>query len=473
MDDSDEAAEPARLHWSVPPPPPGLESETSEAALGEEFLFHLYRGSELLKDDKFYEAKSELERALAFQPRDVEGQSLLGVVYFRLGHYPRAIQIYEELIRVRPTEVAPRINLALCYLKTGQLAGARAILDELVQHRPDHVRAWGYLGLVYQRLGDFEKASVAFDRAGRPQLAARLRASQEPEAHPAVTVPPPSPSVEARPNGASIESQASGVQEIANDHVRAAETVPPPPPPPSMDSEQRMAPPSIAPPFSRPAPGTRVSIPVPLSQAAREATIVFPDSPRVAIHEASAVLVRIDRAFQARSHAVRAILPDSAWAIATKVLRRRGRSSITDEPLGGVSSPFSTIEGEGRIVLSVPEPYFPFIATLDGEPLYAREERLFGFDGSIEYELGRLSLPAGDYAGVVNLIGTGFIVLGARGKVQGIEISADRPVHVRPAHLIGWVGRLLARPAGSDAERAPMRELVTLSGNGTVLLDGA
>jgi uncharacterized protein (AIM24 family) len=183
------------------------------------------------------------------------------------------------------------------------------------------------------------------------------------------------------------------------------------------------------------------------------------------------VLARVDKAFQARSHATRAILPESAWGITTKVLRRRGRSSITDEPLGGVTSPFSTIEGEGRLVLGLPEPLRPFVATLDGEPLYVREERLFGFDAAIEYELGRLSLPSGEYAAVVSLSGSGFVVLGARGKVQGVEISTDRPAHVRPAHLLGWLGRLLARPAGADAERAPMRELVTLSGSGTVLLD--
>ncbi len=467
MDDREEGPEPARVNWSVPPPPPGAETTPSEAALGEEFLFHLYRGSELLKEDRFYEAKPELERALAFQPRDIEGQSLLGVVYFRLGHYPRAIQIYEELIRVRPTEVAPRINLALCYLKTGQLAGARVILDELVQHRPDHLRAWGYLGLVYQRLGDFDKAAVAFERAGRPHLAARLRAGQEADSQQSgvgnrASVPPPS----------RRDSQPPGVHEIAQADVQAAQSVPPPPPPPSMGSSGSIPPPpSIAPPYSRPAPGTRMSIPVPLAQVARDATLVFPESPRVAIHEGAAVLVRIDKAFQARSHAVRVILPDSSWAVATKVLRRRGRSSITDEPLGGITSPFSTIEGEGRVVLAVPEPLRPFIATLEGEPLYAREERLFGFDASVEYELGRLALPGGDYAGLVNLTGSGFVVLGTRGKVQGIEISSDRPAHVRPAQLIGWIGRLLARPAGTDAERAPMRELVTLTGNGTVLLD--
>ena len=33
MDDRDEGPEPARVNWSVPPPPPGNEPATSEAAL--------------------------------------------------------------------------------------------------------------------------------------------------------------------------------------------------------------------------------------------------------------------------------------------------------------------------------------------------------------------------------------------------------------------------------------------------------
>ncbi|HKQ72025.1 MAG TPA: tetratricopeptide repeat protein, partial [Polyangiaceae bacterium] len=63
----------------------------------EDFLFHLYRGSELLQDNRVHEAKEELEQALKLQPRDAKGQDLLAVVYFRLGLYPRAIEIYEEL----------------------------------------------------------------------------------------------------------------------------------------------------------------------------------------------------------------------------------------------------------------------------------------------------------------------------------------------------------------------------------------
>jgi hypothetical protein len=63
----------------------------------EDFLFHLYRGSELLQENRILEAKEELEFALTMQPSDPKGQDLLGAVYFRLGLYPRAIQIYEGL----------------------------------------------------------------------------------------------------------------------------------------------------------------------------------------------------------------------------------------------------------------------------------------------------------------------------------------------------------------------------------------
>jgi hypothetical protein len=56
---------------------------------GEDFLYHLYRGSELLQDNCVPQAKEELERALKLQPQDTEGQGLLGVVYFRLGLYLR------------------------------------------------------------------------------------------------------------------------------------------------------------------------------------------------------------------------------------------------------------------------------------------------------------------------------------------------------------------------------------------------
>src|SRR5215467_7426851 len=112
------------------------EPPSSRDVAGEDFLFHLYRGSELLQDNRVHEAKTELEQALALQPSDPKGQDLLGIVYFRLGMYPRAIAIYERLVQLHPTAIEPRINLALSYLKTGQPAQARAELEKVLEQNP-------------------------------------------------------------------------------------------------------------------------------------------------------------------------------------------------------------------------------------------------------------------------------------------------------------------------------------------------
>lgn len=152
------------------------ESVGGPDGANEDFLFHLYRGSELLQDNRVHEAKEELERALHLQPRDAKGQDLLAVVYFRLGLYSRAIQIYEQLRRHNEDDASLLLNLALCYLKTGQPALARRDLEQLLAQNPGHTRAWGYLGLACERIGDLVAAERAFAEGGHSQMAQRIAA---------------------------------------------------------------------------------------------------------------------------------------------------------------------------------------------------------------------------------------------------------------------------------------------------------
>src|SRR5580698_6334428 len=149
-------------------------AESTRETEQEDFLFHLYRGSELLQENRVLEAKEELEYALTMQPSDPKGQDLLGAVYFRLGLYPLAIQIYEALAQAFPEETSIKVNLALSYLKTGQPAPARRVLEDTTRINPEHRRAWGYLGLALQKLGEVEQAQIAFERGGRDVMARRL-----------------------------------------------------------------------------------------------------------------------------------------------------------------------------------------------------------------------------------------------------------------------------------------------------------
>jgi len=43
-----------------------------------------------------HDARDELDRAMKAQPRDAAAQDLLAKLYFRLGVYPRAIELYTE-----------------------------------------------------------------------------------------------------------------------------------------------------------------------------------------------------------------------------------------------------------------------------------------------------------------------------------------------------------------------------------------
>ena len=109
--------------------PPVLQASGKDAIakIAKQAEQHLKAGKERFAEKKWGEAKSELEHALTLQPRDPKGQDLLAVVYFRIGLYPHAIQIYEELLRQNPNDHSLRLNLALCCLKTGQAQAAREL----------------------------------------------------------------------------------------------------------------------------------------------------------------------------------------------------------------------------------------------------------------------------------------------------------------------------------------------------------
>ena len=177
-------------------------------AANEDFLFHLYRGSELLQDNRAHEAKEELERALHLQPHDTKGQDLLAVVYFRLGLYPRAISIYEQLRRTSPRDPALLLNLALCYLKTGQAGLARRDLEQLLAVNPSHSRAWGYLGLACERLGAVADAQRAFEQGGHTQMARRMAERR------ASVSPPPMPPAESSPSREVRDVVAAAFEEL-------------------------------------------------------------------------------------------------------------------------------------------------------------------------------------------------------------------------------------------------------------------
>jgi hypothetical protein len=452
---------------------------------GEDFLFHLYRGSELLQDNCIEEAKEELERALGMQPRDAEGQALLGVVYFRLGMFSRAIEIYQDLVRAFPREIAPRVNAALCYLKTGQPIPAREFLEEVIRRVPDHKRAWGYLGLVYERLGDPAKALAAFERAGQSHLARRM------EEQLGQSIPPPS---EPPPERAELRrAVADAVQELDEDpspfeaapasvgkaashsgRWRTIELGRAEAPPPSRRLSQRPPAAATPPPVAVPAPdvqaGTgRATEPGAISSAAglAEGLLVALPPDGVAVLGDDLVVVRVGDALSVRIASLRALVPvGEPFRVSPAYRRWRGRTA--DEPLGGASA-LAVLEGMGHVMLGAGSNGRLVPVRLEDEFLYLRESLLVAFEASLRYENGRLVKNDGTPTAMVQLSGKGHVVFETKKAPHALEVHGPHGVTVDADCVLGWTGRLV--PGSSRIEPATgLGGLVTFSGDGAVFL---
>ncbi|MDB4946264.1 MAG: Tetratricopeptide 2 repeat protein [Labilithrix sp.] len=540
------------------------DSDAPNEAANEDFLFHLYRGSELLQDNRAHEAKEELERALHLQPHDAKGQDLLGVVYFRLGLYPRAIAIYEQLRRTSPRDPSLLLNLALCYLKTGQPAFARRDLELLLAINPHHGRAWGYLGLACERLGDLDEAERAFAQGGHAPMARRMaerRASQLPGPPPAE---PSSPSREirdavaavyeeldagelsfelakpasdsreesspnswrsvelgnmpsndrregsSRPGGRSpsipqigsplsvghrntLMLGAVAASAIDNEELAALSRMPNSNPPAFVVDE------TGTPSLRRPgvaavsfgashaparsavgiAPAKRTLPPpadVPSGAAAEAPPAETSAAPTVVVHASGVALVGSVPAggFAARLESLRA----SSSGLSLKVLERVAKGKPTGESFGGAFSPIALATGEGQLLLA-PRPGRKLTAfslgSGDGEdPMcFVREEVLLGFDGALTFENGKLAAGEGELVAVVQLRGTGTVVVEAIGEILTLDVRENAGMSVRREVVLGWFGRLVPRALAATEAPCGQRGLVAFAGEGRVLVASA
>ena len=472
---------------------------------GEDFLYHLYRGSELLQDNCVPQAKEELERALKLQPQDTEGQGLLGVVYFRLGLYPRAIGIYEEIIKDRPNEVSPRVNLGLCYLKTGQMHLARDVLEEVTQRVPDHARAWGYLGLTFERLGELAKAEAAFEKAGQPNLARRM---QRQLADQALSQSPPESAAD--PERAEIRmAAADAVQELdgreggfsralgeeeqdpsRSGRWRAVElgdaSVPPLPKQrrapslvgrlgpavPTISDPSELARDSVPPPPSLRTPPLSLRAPQATSGAlALEGGLTFPEPPaKVLITGARVGTCVTTEGFAARSDVLSSVVV-TGKALKPAPLMRRLRGRETAEPFGAGSSLWHGYEGAARAVIIAGRDRTLWALELADEFVYVRENSLLAFESTVRYENGRLAAGGREPVAMVQLSGKGFAVLETHGAVSALSVGQETQAVVRVDDVIGWTGRLLGQAVETDAAPGRLPGAVSFSGEGALLLD--
>ncbi|UJR80917.1 tetratricopeptide repeat protein [Sandaracinus amylolyticus] len=428
----------------------------------EDFLFHLSRGSELLLENRVVEAKEQLERALAYRPADAKGQDLLAGVYFRLGVYPRAIELWRGLVRTFPRDATLRVNLGLALFKTGQPEDALDHVRRALEIEPEHARAWGYVGLIKWRLGKLQEARDAFARGGQASMARRMEELVASSSG-VLDVPPSEVRADDREVTEVRTTADAAIGRLGDDRSLVLET-------PREAAHERKATgqwrvheagADAIPRSAHPTRPTPVDAPMTLASLLDWWAPSVPSGEPLVVSSSGALLLSTEGALHARETGVRLVRGTPTSAPVTRRFRRP-----TDERLGD-EEPILRWQGPLLAVITARAGERFQALRIDEDVLYVVERFVAAFDDRVTFESGRLPEHAG--GGRLALFrGTGTLVLRLPRPPTAVSVRSGEDVRVAPESLLGWTGRLFPL---DEAVRDPQGDaILALRGDGTMLL---
>ncbi len=102
-----------------------------------------------------------LEEMSSKDPQNPEYKTQIGNTYYDLGQYQKAIEAYQESLKLRPQDPNVETDMATCFHLLGQHDKALEILDKVLQYRPDFAQALYNKGIVLLNGKNDTKAGIA------------------------------------------------------------------------------------------------------------------------------------------------------------------------------------------------------------------------------------------------------------------------------------------------------------------------
>jgi Flp pilus assembly protein TadD len=482
-----------------------FDEDDADLADNQEFDHALSAGTEALHQGNPAEARTALEKAMRYKPRNQRARNLLGLALFKLGELTKAEEIYRSLIEDHPADPTLRVNLGLVFLKANASSDAVRCFETALDLAADHQKAQNYLGLALAQKGELARAREWFLKAGNEAMADRmtqglqlspLRDVAQAAADALAAEKPFQPAVESEP--ASGPAKKRDTLEMA----RPAGMVDPQPaaaPPvgtrwvatrPSSATAPPIAPQAESTPAGRVIPNLPEPTQPPAAtpaEAASEASAPAPPEPLPSMSEytsarrltmpagdgggfaigPSEVLVHVRGEMLTRLDGLVA-----SWgSVSMKPELKRFRGKATDKPFGDGARRMLRATGEGRFVISREGRQFTALE-LGDEPAYFREETLFSFEESILFENGRVPSKAGSDLHLVHLRGRGRLLLVTAGVPKSVDVLRGEALRIPMDQLVGWHGPLIQPRLVPIVEEAPeLGVALELAGEGRALID--
>jgi hypothetical protein len=414
--------------------------------IDDDFLYHLYQGGDLLRANRVVEAKDHLEKAFMIKPANPRGQNLLGLVYFKLGLFHRAIEIYRDLVQRFPQDPTLWVNLAMVHVKTDQLDEAERELMQAVSLSPEHTSANRYLGLVLARKGETEAAKEHFVKAGVKNVE-QLIVSQAGEELP-----------EQRQEEIR-QAQRQALAEVADQGFRELEASEIPFRSAGPGSKQTSAPP----PGSTEDVGRVVEEQWQTQEAGREA-----GSPP----DAAAGFALVDGKLEIRCRGlVHCRVGMLSWVegdLRFRHIAKRFGGQETRHLFDRAERAIVAVEGDGLLRLEPAEGQIMSLFDNAGESGYFLEELVVAFGDTPSWENGRLPSAGGGDLPIFHLFSKARLVLGCSGPIVRRPVQGGHKIRLKADRLVGWLGNLV--PRLYEAEPPLVDELwIELSGDGEIL----
>jgi len=119
---------------------------------------HFNLGTVYIRQEKWAEAETELQKAAELKPEDKKARVLLATVHEQQGRNDEAQAEFEKLVAENPDDASLRYQLAVLHLNARRYEEAFAALDEVRQQDPSNVDALYFLGTVALNLGKIDLA---------------------------------------------------------------------------------------------------------------------------------------------------------------------------------------------------------------------------------------------------------------------------------------------------------------------------
>jgi tetratricopeptide (TPR) repeat protein len=126
---------------------------------------HKRKGKTLAQQGEYAQALSELDQALALNPKDAESYTRRGGIYTLQKQYDKAINDFNQALELNPRSAKAYYNRALAYYYQGKYDQALADLQKTIELKPKDAEAYHNRGLVYIEKKDYGKAIDDFNMA--------------------------------------------------------------------------------------------------------------------------------------------------------------------------------------------------------------------------------------------------------------------------------------------------------------------